>query len=270
MLNYLEVQQVLVEMGFEPFTETKKVVGLQSPSYEHHIYLNKTGGGSASTIVLHPALDSIRLRLLAVPGVSTSKDQWYHNSNMSLLPRRMHTGRTPANYGIPVGVESRQTLLNLLKAIQGAGSHESDPFADVAAAELELSECDATTRQAIVQARIGQGQFRADLIEYWRGCAVTGCELTGILVASHIKPWRESNNVERLDPFNGLLLTPNLDRAFDQGYISFQDDGAVIISSLLEPAAMLSLGLATNLTLRSVHAKHLPFLQWHRSHIFLK
>ena len=60
---------------------------------------------------------------------------------------------------------------------------------------------DETTRQRLVEARLGQGRFRRQVLEKWhRRCVVSGCTLEDILRASHIKPWRESNNDERLDP----------------------------------------------------------------------
>ena len=74
-----------------------------------------------------------------------------------------------------------------------------------------------TTRQSVILSRIGQGQFRTDLIEYWQGCSISGCKQIEVLRASHIKPWRSSSNTERLDLYNGLLLLPNLDACFDSG-----------------------------------------------------
>ena len=71
-----------------------------------------------------------------------------------------------------------------------------------------------TEKRQLLKARVGQGDFRKHLIEYWQCCSVTGCSRLDCLMASHIKPWRKSNNQERLDVFNGLLLTPNLDKLF--------------------------------------------------------
>ena len=76
---------------------------------------------------------------------------------------------------------------------------------------------------AIVKQRIGQGAFRKQLMEKWKGCSVTGYEQSEILVASHIKPWSESSDEEKLDTNNGLLLVANLDKAFDQGLITFEN-----------------------------------------------
>ena len=74
-----------------------------------------------------------------------------------------------------------------------------------------------TEKKNLVSTRIGQGQFRKDLIDYWKGCAATGYRNSRLLIASHIKPWRLADHQERLDPYNGLLLVPNLDKAFDLG-----------------------------------------------------
>ena len=69
-----------------------------------------------------------------------------------------------------------------------------------------------TEKETIILSRRGQGSFRNELIKYWDGCAISKCSLTDMLVASHIKPWKDSTNDERLDVFNGLLLLPNYDK----------------------------------------------------------
>ncbi|MCQ3938985.1 MAG: hypothetical protein DPW18_18350 [Chloroflexi bacterium] len=125
-----------------------------------------------------------------------------------------------------------------------------------------------TTREAVIQSRIGQGQFRTSLIGYWQGCSVSGCTQFEILKASHIKPWRYSTNEERLDVFNGLLLLPNMDTCFDSGFISFDDDGKIVISSKLSEATLLQLGINTDLKLSRVEEKHKAYLRFHRENIF--
>lgn len=115
-----------------------------------------------------------------------------------------------------------------------------------------------TEREAVVHSRIGQGEFRNRLIHYWKGCAVTGCKRLEILRASHIKPWRDSDNRERLDVHNGLLLAPNLDAAFDKGFISFDDDGSILISSKLDERDRLALGIHPEMRIR-VDPRHRPY-----------
>ncbi|VAW71889.1 hypothetical protein MNBD_GAMMA12-1819 [hydrothermal vent metagenome] len=124
---------------------------------------------------------------------------------------------------------------------------------------------DETEKARLVSSRIGQGQYRKSLIEYWRGCAVTGYTDSAILVASHIKPWANSSNSERLDMYNGLLLTPNLDKAFDKGYISFADTGRIIISPLLEKPEIISINSSMTIELLNEHKIYLKF---HRENVY--
>jgi len=113
-----------------------------------------------------------------------------------------------------------------------------DPAARQALQDLEYSrelkellnepgsnELTPTEKDALVKARRGQGKFREAVLSYWGNCAVSNCSELFLLRASHIKPWKDSTNTERLDRYNGLLLNPNLDAAFDKGLISFADDG---------------------------------------------
>lgn len=133
--------------------------------------------------------------------------------------------------------------------------------------ELELQEYDhlpLKEREAIVKARIGQGRFRRQLLEYWETCAVTGCEESSLLVASHIKPWSECDAREAVDLYNGLLLSPNLDAAFANSYISFADTGEVLISQALRAKDAAVLGIETEMQLRRIEGRHLPYLRYHR------
>jgi hypothetical protein len=106
----------------------------------------------------------------------------------------------------------------------------------------DLSE---TEKDSIIKSRRGQGKFRKLLIEKWKGCSVTQFKEVSLLRASHIKPWSDSNNQERLDPYNGFLLTPNLDVCFDKYFITFNaNNGAIIISDRLK-----KMGIATKLSI---------------------
>jgi hypothetical protein len=122
-----------------------------------------------------------------------------------------------------------------------------------------------TEREALIKARIGQGSFRTDVIALWGSCAVTGCSLSKILVASHIVPWAAClTNEERLDPFNGLLLTPNLDKLVDRCLITFNDDGTILFSKELPTKERAILGISELSKLRFVRPAMLPYLQRHR------
>lgn len=146
-----------------------------------------------------------------------------------------------------------------------------DIFQEIEKFNITHKELPETERKAIVQSRIGQGIFRSDLMKYWEEkCAITGCKLIKILKASHIKPWSRSNNTERLDVYNGLLLVPNLDDVFDKGYISFDDEGKIIISNLMSEDDRIKLDIHSEMRIRKIERKHIKYLEYHRQEIFLK
>lgn len=130
---------------------------------------------------------------------------------------------------------------------------------------LQDKTMNETEKSIMVNTRMGQGTFRNQLVNMWQGCAVTGYKNTHMLVASHIKPWRDSSNQERLDKFNGLLLLANLDKAFDLGFISFADTGLVMISCQLEAPEVL--GLREGMAFAVQHA-HKEYLDYHRGVLF--
>jgi putative restriction endonuclease len=121
----------------------------------------------------------------------------------------------------------------------------------------------STEGAASIKTRVGQQQFRKKLMDYWGGCALSGLSLAAILKASHIKPWRISDDVERLDHFNGLLLSPNFDALFDKGFISFDDDGGVLLSNSIRKLAS-EVGLHEAMRLRKIEDEHKKYLRIHR------
>jgi len=125
-----------------------------------------------------------------------------------------------------------------------------------------------TEKEQLISARIGQGNYRNKLINLWKKCAVSECKMTDVLIASHIKPWRKSTNIEKLDPYNGLLLLPNYDKLFDKGLISFEDNGKIIISPLIKEEEYKVLGISPNDKLFKVYPKNKPYLEEHRRIVF--
>lgn len=126
----------------------------------------------------------------------------------------------------------------------------------------------ATASEAFRKVRIKQAQFRAKILEYWdQRCSVTGCTKVGLLEASHIKPWSHCDDNERMDQQNGLLLTPNLHAAFDAGFISFNDDGTIVISNSLEKQDRDLLNINENMRIspRKIKKEHQTYLEFHRN-----
>lgn len=127
-----------------------------------------------------------------------------------------------------------------------------------------------TEAERLVIQRVGQNLFRDGLLDLWEGrCAITGLAVPELLRASHIKPWADcATDAERLDVYNGILLAPHLDAAFDRGFITLGDDGAIVISDVLDAAARAALGLDQPLRVRGMADGHRSYLPWHRERVF--
>jgi len=129
-----------------------------------------------------------------------------------------------------------------------------------------------TTRNALIKARIGQGLFWRNVASIECRCRVTSVTYPAHLFASHIKPWRESTNDERLSGENGLLLTLSIDHLFDRGFISFEDDGELIVSDVAHEESLRRMGVDTEHVVRvgrfSEGQKF--FLAHHRRSVFLQ
>ena len=126
------------------------------------------------------------------------------------------------------------------------------------------SDLDATTKAVLIEARIGQGRFRDDVLRLWNNrCAVTGSTTREAIRASHINPWRESNDNERLDPHNGIPLIATLDALFDRGLISFDATGKMLVSDKLYDDERKVLGISEERRIEMKSGTMAKYLQWH-------
>jgi putative restriction endonuclease len=127
-----------------------------------------------------------------------------------------------------------------------------------------------TTKDVIAAIRIGQNEFRKKLITTLRRCPITGVTDPRILTASHIKPWTQSNNVERLDVKNGFLFSPTFDRMFDRGIISFTNDKHLLVSETFSQDNLNRLKLEQNQIISDLPiAGREEYLEYHRNKIFI-
>jgi 5-methylcytosine-specific restriction enzyme A len=124
----------------------------------------------------------------------------------------------------------------------------------------------STERKGLVTSRVGQGAYRKRIIHRWEyKCAVTGFNKLDILIASHIVPWCDSNNNERLDVDNGILLSPTYDALFDRHLISFEDSGKIILSSAIDDKAYKSIGLTGKEKINNLSHYNFNYLNRHRT-----
>lgn len=128
---------------------------------------------------------------------------------------------------------------------------------------------DNTEKEMLIKARKGQGIFRERIIQKYQKCILSGIEDNRLLIASHIKPWRSSNNIERLSSENGLLLSPLYDKLFDIGLITFNKNMNVIISNKLNNNDINKLSIETNISyIKSPSIELQKNMEYHRDIIF--
>ncbi len=137
--------------------------------------------------------------------------------------------------------------------------------------QIEEKVEDKVERVQLYKARIGQGEYRKKLLEMCPFCPITMISDDRLLIASHIKPWVESDEKEKIDPFNGLMLTPTFDRLFDRGFMSFTDDKKLILSPFLSNMTYSKLGISDSKTysLLPIEGRE-EYMEYHRKEILKK
>lgn len=131
--------------------------------------------------------------------------------------------------------------------------------------EIRLDESLAeTTKATLVQARRGQGIFRNRVEVLERECRVTGVNSSKFLIASHIKPWKDSDNAERLDGNNGLFLSPHIDRLFDGGFITFTEKGQMLVSETLDADVLDKWNINPSRNYGRFNTDQAYFLEYHK------
>ena len=144
-------------------------------------------------------------------------------------------------------------------------AEEPADYAIITEAGMNSIDREVTTKSRGIAQRL----FRGNLLRLWQGsCAVTNVQEPRVLRSSHIKPWADSNVQEKVDHFNGLLLVPNLDALFNEGLISFRDDGQILLSSDWRKDDQRRMHITPSLRLRTVHPESRQYLEYHRDHEF--
>lgn len=126
------------------------------------------------------------------------------------------------------------------------------------------AEVPETQRIQLAKARVGQGLFRKRVMLVDPRCRVTGVEDPRLLIASHIKPWKESSNAERINGYNGIMLSPHIDALFDSRMISFEDDGHMLVHSSLSNDVLERWSIRRNTQVQEFRPEQVEFLNHHR------
>ena len=277
MLNSIEIEDILFREGFKLQSNNERAHGFEHEGIDWTLYVKTPSGNTKALfvrdkpLVITPDLESEIDSFSIINGLDINSEGYYHNSNLKGYEKRIHKGKKPIEYGIDVGFETDSALLSFIDLLLGKALRKPSANAevDIENALPEIEKENKTTRKALVEARKGQGKYRDDLLDLWKSCSVSDFSMKEFLRASHIKPWRDSNNIERLDKFNGLLLNPIIDIAFDRGFVSFTDEGAIIISRKYTDE-LSNMGIDKTLRLKMVYPEHLKYLEWHRNYVMRK
>lgn len=124
-------------------------------------------------------------------------------------------------------------------------------------------------KDVIIKARVNQSVYREMLLSKHKKCCLCGVTDSRLLIASHIKPWSQSNSEEKVDVYNGLLLCPNHDKVFDSGLITFNNQGEIIISNELSCNDKIFLNLREDMKIE-LSEKSAKYMEYHRKNIFIK
>jgi len=182
-------------------------------------------------------------------------------------------GKGNQMYLTDISDELATTLFKLL----GQSQAEFETAVDVAEFEQEADQAEkgiqgrtdipSTKKATLIDARKGQGIFKTNVRKNESRCRVTGTSDSRLLTASHIKPWSKSNDIEKLHGCNGLLLAPHVDRLFDRGLISFEDNGDLIVSEALNRNELIRWGIEPIQNVGGFKQGQKKFLRYHRRHI---
>ncbi len=133
--------------------------------------------------------------------------------------------------------------------------------------EVDMLGVQGEEKHAYIKVRVNQSVFRERLLQKHTTCCLCKVENAALLRASHIKPWSESSSNEKLDVNNGLLLCPNHDALFDNGFISFEDNGKIMISERLTEVDKIFMNVDSNMKIKLTEGNKI-YLDYHRKNIF--
>lgn len=229
------------------------------------------GNGTASQFELKSAIDEYRMRnnmdINADIGCIVLRDPFFFEEDKWIespadWKKSIVSGR---KYDISegIGYELYQQVSAML----------NDDIDEIIIADIEDNadklQILGKERETFIKARVNQSMFRERLLNKYDCCCLCKVSNPKFLIASHIKPWADSENDEKLDADNGFLLCPNHDALFDSGYISFDDNGTIMISEELGQVDSIFMNVDKNMKIR-LSSKNKKYLEYHRNNIFKK
>lgn len=157
---------------------------------------------------------------------------------------------------------THRDLTGLIHDLEDPRDAEDD---EVIQLEIQSNQLEGDLEKIqLIKARRGQGLFKANVRLYETECRITHVQSIKHLRASHIKPWRDSNDHEKIDGANGLLLAPHVDHLFDRGFISFSGEGKLLVSPKLDVSVLEKWAISLPLTVGEFKSMQRDFLEYHQ------
>lgn len=283
---YLHIDDVLHiarKYGFallkrEPETkENKKVFELWNEKNNQYVYLYRTRDGSdeinPKRVRIHPDYSDKSVAQLPFMQLSPNKktgDRTCRGEAMTAFPKDNKEG-IDQHHGFQVAAQGLEGIESLFKFVANEIPGEENELLNEIS-KIENSSLSDTDKQALVKVRLRQGLFKERVAAIEKACRVTGVDDTRFLIASHIMPWSKcETSDQRLDGNNGLLLSPHIDKLFDNGYISFTDEGAILISDRCPIAVLEKWSIDFEQNVKPLTPAQAYYMAHHRkSHGFVK
>ena len=150
--------------------------------------------------------------------------------------------------------------------IEAAGRSLAEDAAE--AAIQQRTDIGPALKLDLLKARHGQGVFRTNVELSEHSCRTMGVLDRRHLWATHIKPWSDCDDAQMLDGSNGLLMSPHVAHLFERGYISFSDDGDLLVSQELNPVVLDNWHITLPLNVGEFRPEQCYFLDYHRREVF--
>lgn len=269
-LNKMNIEYKKKEKSFFEIKISDNIYTLKSRTYNgHYVLVEKSEIPDLSSNIMIALVEWINDKPSNLYFIPMSE---WENPDLTILKDRNYEGlKSKPEWGIDINQSNKHELNQFLanKIIKSIKEKEDKKIIE------EIDNCEAdinkeTEKQALVKIRMGHSELRNRILNHKKECEICGIKNNKLLIISHIKPWAKSENSEKLDTNNILLLCSMHDALFDKGLISFDDNGKILISSELDEKEQALVNINEDSYIKITSDRQIEFLRYHREHIFIK
>jgi predicted restriction endonuclease len=271
--QYLSRMNIEYEEKEKSFFEIKisdAIYALKSRTYNgHYVFVEKSEIPDLSQNVMIALVEWSNDKPSNLYFIPMSE---WRNPDITILKDRDYEElKSKPEWGIDINQTNKHELNRFLanKIIKSIKGKEDKKLIE----EIEndvIAKYKETEKQALIKIRMGHSSLRKKMLNHKKECEICGIKNDKLLIISHIKPWAKSEDTEKLDPNNVLLLCSMHDTLFDKGLISFDDNGRILISSELDKKEQALVNINEDSYVKINSDKQIEFLRYHREHIFVK